>query len=74
MEFRAQVNGSRRVFHETHVQKGYTLGELTGGLSAAGFEVLSVYDAYTTRPPGPKTDRYFLVARRPVSGKSVPSG
>ena len=36
------------------------------------FEVLGVYDAYTTRPPGPKTDRYFLVARRPASGKSAP--
>ena len=74
MEFRAQVDGSTRVFHETHVQKGYTQGELTGGLAAAGFEVLGVYDAYTTRPPGSKTDRYFLVARRPANGKSALSG
>jgi hypothetical protein len=63
MEFRHYQAGGLRVLHETHVQRGYTLREITRSLELAGFEVLAVYDAFTTRPPGPKSDRYHAIAR-----------
>ncbi|HEU4754150.1 MAG TPA: class I SAM-dependent methyltransferase, partial [Armatimonadota bacterium] len=63
MEFRSYERAGTRVFHETHVQKGYTLREVTRLLDLASFEVLAVYDAFSTRPPNPKTDRFYVVAR-----------
>ena len=63
MEFRINEPGALRILHETHVQRGYTLPELTNSLGEAGFEVLGVYDAFTTRPPTPKSDRLYFVAR-----------
>jgi SAM-dependent methyltransferase len=65
MEFRAHHCDGTRIFHETHVQRGYTLAEITGTLEAAGFEIQGAYDAFTTRPPTPKSDRYHFVARKP---------
>lgn len=67
MEFRVREGDRVRVFRETHAQKGYTQGEINQGLVAAGFEVLGFYDAYTTRPPTARSDRYFVVARRPLT-------
>lgn len=64
MEFRASDRDGPRVFHETHVQRGYTQEEITGALEHAGFELLALYDGYTTDPPNPKTDRYYVVAKR----------
>lgn len=63
MEFRVHEDGGTRIFHETHAQRGYTLEEIRGGLEDAGFQVLAVYEAFTMRPPGNKTDRYHVVAR-----------
>lgn len=65
MEFRVREVGGTRVFHEKHMQRGYTAPEITHGLEAAGFELLALYEAFTTRAPGPKTDRYHIVAQRP---------
>ena len=65
MEFRSHERLGTRLFHETHVQRGYSLPELTEGLEAAGFAVLAVYDAFTTRPTTARTDRYHLIAKNP---------
>jgi ubiquinone/menaquinone biosynthesis C-methylase UbiE len=63
MEFRVHSPEETRVFHETHVQRGYTLDEITRGLEEAGFELLAVYDAFTMRSPTPRSDRYHIAAR-----------
>lgn len=64
MEFRATTPSGIRVFHETHVQKGYTYEEVTTSLRDAGFEVLALKEAFTMNPPSPKTDRFYAVAQR----------
>lgn len=65
MEFRAHGPGGTRIFHETHVQRGYTQDEIVSLLREAGFEVLAVFDAFTTRVPTARTDRYHVAALRP---------
>jgi ubiquinone/menaquinone biosynthesis C-methylase UbiE len=66
MEFRVYDDqDEERVFHETHVQRGYTLPEIRDGLEAAGFEPLGIFDAFTLRPPIERTDRYHIIAQRP---------
>jgi len=63
MEFRRHAAEGTQVFYETHRQRGYTLGEVRDNLEAAGFEVLAIYDAFTTRPPTARTDRFHCLAR-----------
>jgi SAM-dependent methyltransferase len=63
MEFRCHDRTGTRVFHEMHVQRGYTIEEITGSLGNAGFETLALFDAFTTRPPTTHSDRYHIVAR-----------
>lgn len=66
MEFRVYDDaGAETVFHERHVQRGYTFQEIREGLEDAGFEVLGIFDAFTLRPPIERTDRYHIVAQRP---------
>jgi len=65
MEFHVRVGAEDwQCLQETHVQRGYTLPEITGGLRSAGFEVLTVYDAFTTHRPTAKSDRYHVAARK----------
>ena len=56
-------HGGTRVFHETHVQRGYTAPEIETALADAGFNVLGFYDAFSTRQPTARTDRYHVIAR-----------
>jgi SAM-dependent methyltransferase len=53
---------STREFTETHWQRGYTIAEVTGSLMEAGFHPLAVFDAFTFRPPTPRSDRLYFVA------------
>lgn len=55
--------GRTREFHEQHVQRAYSLGELERLLRDAGLEPLGTFQAFTFRPSGPRTDRAHLVAR-----------
>jgi SAM-dependent methyltransferase len=66
MEFRVHDDGGTRVFHETHVQRGYTVAEIRGALHDEGFEVLGFFDAFSTKLPTEKTDRYHVIVRAPV--------
>lgn len=65
MEFRCHDRDSTRIFHETHVQRGYSAEELKSSLEGAGFEILGFFDGFTTRAPTAKSDRYHVVARVP---------
>ncbi len=65
MEYRLHTPEGVRLFHETHVQRGYTLEEISAGLAAAGFEVLGCFDSFTLREPVGRSDRYHVAARRP---------
>jgi SAM-dependent methyltransferase len=63
MEFRVHEHLGTRIFHEMHVQRGYTIEEVSRGLEQAGFRVLAVFDAFTMRQPTSKSDRYHFVAK-----------
>jgi ubiquinone/menaquinone biosynthesis C-methylase UbiE len=63
MEFIAGRGDQTRVFYETHVQRGYAVHEIQDALTQAGFELLGFYDAFTTRPPTFRSDRYHVIAR-----------
>ena len=56
--------GETRHFTETHVQRAYTVPEITEWLQAAGFIHIAVFSNYGTRAPGPKTDRLLFIAER----------
>lgn len=60
-----QTTGEMRYFHETHVQRAYTITELREMLEAAGFVNIAVYGNYGERTPGPKSDRLLFVAEKP---------
>lgn len=64
MEFCYAADGQRRRFSERHVQRGYELGEVEEYLAVAGFEVRQIYDGFSFRPPGPRSDRVVFVARK----------
>jgi SAM-dependent methyltransferase len=56
--------GQTRRFTETHVQRAYTIPEITGWLGAAGFTGIEVFGNYTHRPPHARSDRLLFVAER----------
>jgi ubiquinone/menaquinone biosynthesis C-methylase UbiE len=64
MDFTLQdeATGGTRQFHETHIQRAYTITELREMLEAAGFVNIAVYGNYGERTPGPKSDRLLFVA------------
>ncbi|GAF71819.1 unnamed protein product, partial [marine sediment metagenome] len=64
MTFEVVENGVSRQFKEVHVQRGYTLEELSQMLNDASFEVVHIFHAYKFRKPTRRSDRVFFVARR----------
>jgi len=60
------AEGERDEFKEVHRQRGYSKTEILKYLADAGFGEVAIYDAYTTEPPTPKSDRIFYVAVKPV--------
>lgn len=65
MEFNIRDDGDNwTTLYETHVQRGYTLEEIRGALEESGFDSISIYDAFTTRPPSAKSDRYHVICTR----------
>jgi ubiquinone/menaquinone biosynthesis C-methylase UbiE len=64
MTFEVLDSGEKRQFHETHIQRGHTLEELTSMLVDASFEVVNVFHAYKFRRPTRRSDRVFYVARK----------
>ena len=43
---------------------GYTLEEISRGLEDCGFEVMAIYDAFTTHRTNAKYERYHVLAER----------
>ena len=66
MEFtvKDRETGELRHFTETHVQRAYTVPEITQWLGEAGFVKVECFGNYGTRPPGPKSDRLLFVCER----------
>ena len=48
---------------ETHLQRGYTVEEMTGFMEAAGMVVLEVLDEETHLPPTEETERVQIIAK-----------
>ncbi len=61
---RDSETGEMRHFTETHIQRAYTVPEITEWLGAAGFVRIDVFGNYGRRPPGPKSDRLLFVAEK----------
>lgn len=57
-------DGAERAFEEVHWQYAYSIEQITTMLESAGFEDISVYQAYTLNPPTRAADRVFYVARK----------
>lgn len=56
--------GDARHFHETHVQRAYTVPEITEWLGEAGFVAVECFGNYGDRAPNAKSDRLLFVAER----------
>lgn len=61
--FRQEPSGSYRRFTETHLQRGYTVRELTYLLKKAGFEQVDAYDGFSFDPAGEASERILIAAR-----------
>ena len=70
MTFRYRsYDGSVETFKEVHRQRAYSKTEVTGFLTGAGFTEVTIYDAYSTEPPSPRSDRLYYVALKPVTAE-----
>lgn len=61
--FLPEENGLFRKYEEVHRQRAYGLDTVKELLVQAGLEFVAAYDAFTREPPGPKSQRVYLVAR-----------
>ena len=61
--FLPEENGLFRKYEEVHRQRAYGLDTVKELLVQAGLEFVAAYDAFTREPPGPKSERVYLVAR-----------
>lgn len=50
-------------FDETHLQRYYSLKNLTAWLEASGFEIVKIFGDFTPEEPHDHTERVFYVAR-----------
>lgn len=51
-------------FHETHVQRAHSNGEIKDALRDAGFNWVRTYDSYTLDAPNKQSDRVHYVAMK----------
>ncbi|MFQ3548149.1 MAG: class I SAM-dependent methyltransferase [Armatimonadota bacterium] len=58
-------------FKEVHVQKGYTIEELSNILRETKFKVLHIFHAYKFKKPNRRSDRVFFVARKENNEQSI---
>jgi len=56
---------TRRYFHETHQQRGYTLAEMRLWLTEAGWTQIEVFGNYGDRAPNSRSDRWLFVCEKP---------
>ena len=60
--YESEGSGEPVEFTETHYERAYDENEVRQMLSAAGFQSVTVYNAYTFTPPTPTSDRMYWVA------------
>lgn len=59
-----QEEGERfRRFQETHLQRGYTVEQISGLVEQAGLKIVKVLDADTGEPVTPESERVYIVAK-----------
>ena len=51
-------------FDETHIQRAHSAGEINELLAGSGFEIVDVFEAFTTHPPQEHSERIQWIARR----------
>ena len=68
--FVRQEDENFRRFSEVHIQRGYTLEQMTSLLERAGMVLLEAVDADTSGPVTPESGRIFIAARE--QGKKAP--
>ncbi len=61
--FIREEDGRYRKFVEEHIQKGYTLEDMTAMIRDSGLTVLSCFDGYTDKKAEPDSERIVIVAR-----------
>ena len=66
MTFQWDKDGLPMTTHEVHHQRAYEIADVETMLDDAGFETLEILEAYTMRKPVKRTDRVYIVARRPM--------
>ena len=64
-----EITATGEKFTVVHHQRAYTDAELRALLESTGFAEISAYDAYTTQPPDPDSDRVFYLARVPLNAR-----
>lgn len=64
MFFEVMDKDEVKQFREVHKQRGYSLEELSGMMTDAGFELLDIFTAYKFRKPNRRSDRVFFIGRR----------
>jgi hypothetical protein len=62
--FFVRQDGVYTRFDETHMQKAYTVNELTALLKEWGFNTVETYDNYTENEVTETTERITFVARK----------
>lgn len=50
-------------FTETHHQRAYELPEIIDLLEQSGLEYVTAYDAFTSKPPTPESERIYVIAK-----------
>jgi 2-polyprenyl-3-methyl-5-hydroxy-6-metoxy-1,4-benzoquinol methylase len=70
MRFLVKECGRRREFRERHVQRCYTLDEITLALQRAGLHCLACLEAYTMRTARKQSDRVYFVVRKDEAEKT----
>ncbi len=48
---------------ENHIQRAYTVKEISDIIHQAGMELVAVYDAFTKKPPNEKSERIYVIAK-----------
>ncbi len=60
--FAREADGRYRRFEETHVQRGFTMGEMRRLLNRAGLKVLAAFDERNGKDPNARSERIFVIA------------
>ena len=61
---RSHEDGRYERFDELHIQRAYSIDEVSAAIAWAGLTLLHVYDELTLDPPQPESQRVFFVVRR----------